>query len=450
MRFFYVFFPAIFILFSYSSAANAQYYGWHYQGTYYSSADAACRAHMERNIAIGNSSVKSYRLQFNSTGQTADCILLSSLGGSLGSTTLARSGDSCENPDATYNPQTGRCDDPPPPSNCAPKAGQNTTWTMQRPDLNGLGNIEYGCEAGCRISLGTSSCQPSSEGATTGVCYGVGTFTGAECQVGDNPTGGNPPTDPDPTDPPPICGDDHVWSGTACVPKPPEKCDPSTGEVCPPDDGDGDGDGDDDGDGDGKDGDGDGDGDGKGDGDGNGEGDGECDPKTDPNQCKGSESGGDCDPKTDPNQCKGKDDCDPKTDPNKCIKPSVEGEACDTELKCEGDVIQCAILRANKNQICQWKYDNKVRSDIASELAGKDYQLEEKSVAVSSLFTEAVNKGRWLPQSCPSPESFTVMGRSYSFSWEPACRFAQAIGPLIVALASIFFAVSIGRGIKGS
>jgi len=119
-------------------------------------------------------------------------------------------------------------------------------------------------------------------------------------------------------------------------------------------------------------------------------------------------------------------------------------------LKCEGDVIQCAILRANKNKICQWKYDDKVRSDIASELAGKDYQLEEKSLAVSSLFTEAVNKGRWLPQSCPSPQSFSVMGRSYSFSWEPACRFAQAIGPLIVALASIFFAVSIGRGIKGS
>ena len=61
-------------------------------------------------------------------------------------------------------------------------------------------------------------------------------------------------------------------------------------------------------------------------------------------RCKGA-GGGDCDPKTDPNQCKGNDDgkCDPKTDPNKCVKPSVEGEACDAELKCEGDVIQCAI-----------------------------------------------------------------------------------------------------------
>ena len=321
---------------------------------------------------------------------------------------------------------------------------------MQRPDLNGLGNIEYGCEAGCRIALGTSSCQPSSEGATTGVCYGVGTFTGAECQTGDNPTGGNPPTDPDPTDPPPVCGPGHSWSGTTCVPDEPKECDPSTGEVCPPDDGDGDGDEGEDGDGDSDDGSGDGDGDGEGDGE--GDGNGECDPSTDPDKCKGNEGGGDCDPKKDPNQCKGDDEteCDPKTDPNQCIKPKVEGEACEVELKCEGDVIQCAVLRKQKEQVCQWIYNDQVRSDIANELAGEDYQLQEESVPVSGLFSEAVNKGRWLPQSCPSPQSFTVMGRSYSFSWEPACRFAQAIGPLIVALASIFFAVSIGRGIKGS
>lgn len=42
------------------------------------------------------------------------------------------------------------------------------------------------------------------------------------------------------------------------------------------------------------------------------------------------------------------------------------------------------------------------------------------------------------------------MGRSYSISWEPLCRFATAMGPIVVALASIFFAVFIGRGLKGS
>lgn len=441
----------------YSAASWAEDYFW-YEGaltassTRYPSTGAACAAILERFLSTYTGS-NTYTVSYSGSETTGTCNVRGNVTVHKGY--ISRGGTGCTYP-AFYNPGTYSCETPkdPEPSNCEPKAGQNTTWTMQRPDLNGLGNIEYGCEAGCRIALGTSSCVPSSEGATTGVCYGVGTFTGAECQAGDNPTGGTPPTDPDPTDPPPTCGPDHVWSGTTCVPKPPEECDPSTGEICSPDDGDGDGeDGEDgDGDGDGEDGDGDGDGEGEGDGDGSGEGDGECDPATDPNQCKGDGGEGDCDPKTDPNQCKGTEEpeCDPKTDPLKCIEPNVEGEACDTELKCEGDVIQCAILRKQKEQLCQWVYNDQVRSDIESELSGEDYQIKEESIAVSGLFNEAVNKGRWLPQSCPSPQSFSVMGRSYSFSWEPACRFAEAIGPLIVALASIFFAVSIGRGIKGS
>ena len=437
MRRFSFLLPIFFLFFSYSGSASAQYYGWYYNGTYYPSADAACNAHFQK-VSATNSLVKSYKIQLNSTGRTVDCRLLNSAGGVMASTTMGLSGDSCENPGATYNPATGRCEDPPPPpSNCAPKAGQNTTWTMQRPDLNGLGNIEYGCEAGCRISLGTSSCQPSSEGATTGVCYGVGTFTGAECQVGDNPTGGNPPTDPDPTDPPPTCGPDHVWSGTACVPKPPEECDPSTGEVCPPGDDGGDDDGDDDGDNDGDDGDSDGkdgDDDGKGDDDGNGNG--QCDPATDPNKCAGNGTGN-CDPKTDPNQCKGDDD-----------KASVGGEACDAVLTCSGDVIQCAILRKQKEQVCAWDY-SKVKSQIESAVSGDSYKLETQTIGLGNSFNEGANGSRWLSSGCPSPRSVSVLGRSFSLSWEPVCNFASSLSYVIVAMAGLFFAVYVGRGLGG-
>lgn len=113
-------------------------------------------------------------------------------------------------------------------------------------------------------------------------------------------------------------------------------------------------------------------------------------------------------------------------------------------------MIQCAILRKNKEQVCQWKYDSEAQGQVESALSGPEYQLQDQDIPVSGLFNDALNKGRWLPQSCPAPQTFSVMGRSYSFSWEPACRFALAIGPLIVALASIFFAVTIARGIKGS
>lgn len=131
-------------------------------------------------------------------------------------------------------------------------------------------------------------------------------------------------------------------------------------------------------------------------------------------------------------------------------KPStVGGESCATELRCEGDAIQCAILRKQKDQVCQWKFDSEVQSQVEASVSGPGYQLDEKQVGVSSLFTEALSQGRWLPNNCPAPRSVNIMGRSYSFEWQPLCHFAESIGPLIVALASIFFAVFIGRGIKG-
>ncbi len=299
---------------------------------------------------------------------------------------------------------------------------------------------EYICDSGCRATWNSGSnggCANNDQGIRA--CFGIGTYTGGDCQTGDIPTGtGTPPPDPtdpttptdptdptdpvDPTDPSNNCGPGYSWSGTTCVPTNPT--DPSNPGGDGGDGGDGDntgggnnggggnvggigGDGDGNGDGSGT---GDGDGNGTGNGNGNGEGDGE------------NEEG----------------------------NASVSGESCTAELACEGDVIQCAILRKNKEQVCQWKYDSEAQGQVQSALSGPEYQLQDQDIPVSGLFNDALNKGRWLPQSCPAPQTFSVMGRSYSFSWEPACRFALAIGPLIVALASIFFAVTIARGIKGS
>lgn len=234
------------------------------------------------------------------------------------------------------------------------------------------------------------------------------------------------PDETPPPDPDNKCPAGYIWNGTFCSPStpPPDPTDPDPVDPTDPDsDGDGDGDGGDTGGGDtggGDTGGGDtGGGDTGGGGPGNGTGDGEG-------------------------------QCDPATDPNKCGQSSVSGEACNVDLKCEGDAIQCAILRMNKDQVCQWTYDANVKKQIADEMAGEAYQLEESSIPVSGLFSDALNKGRWLPQTCPAPQTINVMGNSYSFSWEPLCRFATAMAPIIVALASIFFAVYIGRALKGS
>ncbi|AEB59214.1 virulence factor TspB C-terminal domain-related protein [Ectopseudomonas mendocina] len=338
------------------------------------------------------------------------------------------------------------CNPPPEPSACESKAGNNFAFMASPPEGQLSLPGEYICDSGCRATWNSGSnggCANNNQGIRA--CFGIGTYTGGDCQTGDIPTGtGTPPPDPtdpttptnptdptdptdpvDPTDPSNNCGPGHSWSGTTCVPTNPT--DPSN----PSNPGDGGGDDGSTGGGNnggggnvggigGGDGDGNGDGSGSGDGDGNGSGTG--------NSGEGDDGEGD----------------------NEEGNASVSGESCTAELACEGDVIQCAILRKNKEQVCQWKYDSEAQGQVESALSGPEYQLQDQDIPVSGLFNDALNKGRWLPQSCPAPQTFSVMGRSYSFSWEPACRFALAIGPLIVALASIFFAVTIARGIKGS
>lgn len=359
-----------------------------------------------------------------------------------------RSGDTCA-PDSTYNPQTGECEPPPPDCSSAspgifksPPAGVINSNGANYVATSSPGTVCYN-QCSYSTSDRASSCFLTPGSTTQGYCNYIGNATGENCTEPDYPLGApgdplNPPETPDvpPSDPnDPGCPPGYGWSGTTCVKNPTD--DGGNG----PGDGDGDGDsgggggsgggdgnggdggdGGDGGSGNGGDGDGNGsggDGDGNGGGDGNGDGDGEG-------------------------------ECDPAKDPNKCGQSSVGGEACNVDLKCEGDAIQCAILRKNKEQVCQWTYDANVKKQIADEMAGEAYQLKESSIPVSGLFTEALNKGRWLPQSCPSPQTVSVMGRTYSISWEPLCRFATAMGPIVVALASIFFAVFIGRGLKGS
>lgn len=129
---------------------------------------------------------------------------------------------------------------------------------------------------------------------------------------------------------------------------------------------------------------------------------------------------------------------------------SVSGESCGVELSCEGDAIQCAILRQEKENNCKWRLGAEEEAAITASVSGEGFELEEKNIDGAALFNQAISQGRWLAASCPPPRSISVMGKTITFSWEPVCEFAIAMGPLIVALASLFFAVFVFRGVKGS
>lgn len=348
----------------------------------------------------------------------------------------------------TVNKTTGQCEAPSPPSKCEQLAGQNVTWTLILPDLNGLGAREHACMDGCRIALGTSSCEPAYEGSTTGVCIGNGQYTGAECQSSDSPTGGTPPKDPNPPKDPdePTCGEGYSWSGTTCVKDPPKECDPSTGEVCPPKDPDnpgdgGDGDGDGDG-GNGGGGSGDGGGDGSGDGDGTGSGDGD-----------GGNGSGTCDPKKDP-KCTpkpgdGEGQCDPAKDPNKCGQSTVAGEACDASVSCTGDAVQCAILRQQKAQRCadeEWrKVDEKAVTDLQNAIASNQSGDSFKPIVATAENTFSldgvIDTSSRFSKACPTIPDWSVPwldGKNLTVKLSflsDFCNFLTYMGYLLVAFA---------------
>jgi len=351
---------------------------------------------------------------------------------------VVRMGDSCP-PSTVYNPSNGICeslrDDCP--------VGDFSIFSSSSSSVVSSGGLNYvtssmsssTCYNRCSYSVSSiaSSCYFDKGSTTSGFCNYTGSSTGEGCNNKDASLGAvgdvlNPPDTPDvqPSDPnDPGCPSGYSWTGSFCA----KDSTPGDG------DGGGDGGGTDPGGGDGGGtGPGGGGGTGPGGGDGGGTGPGG----------DGDGEGGGTGPGggggTGPGEGEGEGEGD----------SSVGGEACNQPLVCDGDAIQCAILRSNKSQACQFQYDASVKKAISDELAGDAYKLKEEKIDVSNFFTDALNKGRWLPSSCPPPEFFTVMGRSFSIQWEPLCRFASSIAPIIVAMASIFFAIFVSRGLKGS
>ncbi len=146
-------------------------------------------------------------------------------------------------------------------------------------------------------------------------------------------------------------------------------------------------------------------------------------------------------------------ECDPAKDPNKCGKSSVEGEACDAEVKCTGDAVQCAILRQQKALRCHAEEQadfEKHKPAIEAAVQGDKFQLEEGSEIHLPSF---INQGtRFFPATCPSAESFslsTAGGRSFDLSYEPLCRAASDLSGLFVAVATVLAALYVGRGVGG-
>ncbi|HHO8045631.1 TPA: attachment protein [Pseudomonas aeruginosa] len=376
---------------------------------------------------------------------------------------ISRRGDSCQ-PGAEYDSAAGVCKEP--PKECevgTPNLFRSSSYPIIV--INGKNTVPSsppsGCLSGCAYEADSSrpqKCFRSPGSETEGFCNYLLKTNGQNCSADsgnlgatgpslDDPSTPDPDPNPDPNDP--GCPKGYSWSGTTCVKTPTDPTDP-TDPKDPGGDGGGTGGGDGGGGtgggGDGGTGGGDG---GTGGGDGNGgtgggDGDG-----------GGTGGGGDGG---------GDGQCDPAKDPNKCGSgSSISGDGdCKVAIQCNGDAIQCAIVRQEKAARCADEefrtVDDKKIQDLKNTLAGEFSGPEYEPITATGENTHDLSKlldtsGRF-SKSCPViPDfSFPWFGSTQTVSLSSVssdlCAFFQWFGYLLVAFAMRAAAEIIARGLN--
>jgi hypothetical protein len=426
--------PFLLLWLFYSPVASALDYYWTVTGFegQYSSPIEACEAKRTGATVYDSSTI-----ELNAAGTSGDCKAPNWQNIIVTFGTARRFGDSCPNSDDVYNPVTGTCD-----QNCSNTEGQQLAArgpiSPVITDNDGIRTIvtepfTSACFTGCSYEIQSSfsdrlSCALTSGSTTEGFCNYRVTGTGESCpaSTGVPASAGDPrdPNDPPPTDP--GCPPPYVWTGDFCT--------------TDPDDGDGPGDGGGDdgggsgpGDGGGDDGGGSGPGDGGGDdGGGSGPGDGGGD---DGGGSGPGDGGGDGE---DPG-------CDPSTDPS-CAPSSVTGEACNVQLACTGDALQCAILRQQKKQSCAdeefreitQEKTNELKSTLDSHFAGEEYQPIEATPENTYDLSNMIDTSSRFASGCPViPDIVFSYGNAVSVPigqiMTMLCPYLGWLGYLVIA-----------------
>jgi hypothetical protein len=417
-------------IFLFSGNVFAATYSWTLSSTGVSGFSSPFLACSSRTYSNGLKSVSATQFNINSF----DCNSEYGPGSPGIFDTAIRSGDSCQS-GFIYNASTGVCEAPPPDCKVGelfPAKGDDGTVVTSADGRNYVVGSDPPTACYNQCSYSGADTRPSSCYGTpggVGWCNYVIKSTGENCSAdsytfsesGPQLNSSDTPNVPDSTPNDPLCPKGWGVSNGTCYKLPPEYCDPSTGEVCAPGTTDPDA------------------------------------PPPDPDAPPGT-PGGSPDPSDGAaDQLEEAEEgapgdgeaCKPKADGSGCGGPTVRGEQCDKVIECTGDAILCATLRQQKKMACAYEYEQ-ARPFIENQIAKDAYKLTTKEVNGSSLFSDGLNAARWMPQGCPAPKAITVKGVSTALSMQPACDFASALGSLFVALASVFFAVYVGRAFGGN
>ena len=160
--------------------------------------------------------------------------------------------------------------------------------------------------------------------------------------------------------------------------------------------------------------------------------------------------------------CKnGGDGSDTPTEEEETPSSSVTGDsACQATPSCEGDAVQCAILRQTHKSRCDQEEFQSLEADkvteaqgtLESEFAGEGYQPLAPGTEGTFALSDVLDTSSSISSSCPALPtlSFSVYGKSQTFSFSDwlaeLCKIAHWLGYLMVAFAMRAAAEIIARG----
>ncbi len=124
------------------------------------------------------------------------------------------------------------------------------------------------------------------------------------------------------------------------------------------------------------------------------------------------------------------------------------GGSCDAPPVCDGDAIQCAILKQSFDTKCALTPPDPSEITAESLGVGEDDTVESLSDE-DSIFdiSELLDTTGFLGGSCPAPRTINVTGLNTSFvlDLEPFCTLAEYVGIFVLVVASFISIRIIGR-----
>lgn len=143
----------------------------------------------------------------------------------------------------------------------------------------------------------------------------------------------------------------------------------------------------------------------------------------------------------------------PKDEEQEKTDPPMASADCDKSIfECRGDVIQCALLKVQYDSTCT--VDEFAQLEEAFKgiklLNNEALLVQKDSIDYSRMNQKYLNGGvSFGSGACPAPEriSFRAFGdsKTIDFKFDPACRYAELLRPLLIAFAWLTGLFIIGR-----